>query len=144
MTIQFLPNNAVPLASDFATARFALSEDNLAIEWRARALDIVRTVREKINALDWDNLDASTDAAYELFPILVAIAERTEDGKEVFYAFDVPVGTSHRYSTGQSYPSETAFAPHLLRALKPVVEDALDKLEERAQPRERGPAFIVQ
>lgn len=144
MSIQFSPNNAVPLANDFATARFALSEDNLAPEWRGRALDIVQTVREKIGALDWDNLDASTDAAYELFPILVAIAGRTDDGKAVFREFDVTAGTVQRYSTGKSYPSETAIAPHLLRVLKPVVEQALNRLEENAAPRERGYSFAIQ
>lgn len=127
-------STALIIGRDFSCAVYAASDESLIAGWREKGPELINHIREKIGQLDWDNLDTSSHEAYELFPVLVAVANVTSEGRQFLREFGGE--TIWRYATGQSYPSEGYSASYIFNGLKPIVENALDALEARLIPSE--------
>lgn len=107
---------AISLGRDFSCANYASTEEALAVDWQEKGAVLIQYIRDKIEAVDWDNFDAGTIEAKTLLPILVSLAKATSEGRDVLEG--MPLGGVED-------------APRAFQLLKPIVEDALGNLERR-------------
>ena len=121
---------APSLSKDFARLRFGVTEDNLARDIKEPGLALVAHVKDILGDVDWDHFNPRGNSAKRVFPILVAAADVTQDGREVLRQYlGLDEALIESYASRKAYPDDPERLKAIALTLRPYAEAMIEALD---------------